>query len=51
MLPVATAPNAIVYGSERVPVAEMIRAGVAINIAGAFVITALILLYANPVLG
>lgn len=38
MLPVATAPNAIVFGSERVPIIEMIRQGFKLNIAGALVI-------------
>ena len=40
MLPVATAPNAIVYGSGRVPIARMARVGLAINLAGAVLITA-----------
>jgi sodium-dependent dicarboxylate transporter 2/3/5 len=38
MLPVATAPNAIVYGSERVPIKAMIRQGFKLNLAGALVI-------------
>ena len=32
MLPVGTAPNAIVYGSGRVPMRDMMRAGVVVNI-------------------
>ena len=32
MLPVATAPNAIIYGSERVSIPQMARAGLALNI-------------------
>ncbi|MCB9727615.1 MAG: SLC13/DASS family transporter [Deltaproteobacteria bacterium] len=39
MLPVATAPNAIVYGSGHVPIAEMARTGLAINLFGAALIT------------
>lgn len=39
MLPVATAPNAIVYGSNRLTVKDMARAGFALNIMGALVIT------------
>ena len=39
MLPVATAPNAIVYGSGRVPIASMVRAGVGLNLLGAAAIT------------
>ncbi|MBT8049088.1 MAG: SLC13/DASS family transporter [Xanthomonadales bacterium] len=44
MLPVATAPNAIVFGSGKVKIKEMARAGFALNIIGAFVITAVCLL-------
>lgn len=39
MLPVATPPNAIVYGSGRVTVFEMARAGMALNIAFLILIT------------
>lgn len=35
MLPVATAPNAIVFGSEQVPIRDMIRQGFKINLIGA----------------
>jgi sodium-dependent dicarboxylate transporter 2/3/5 len=38
MLPVATAPNAIVYGSGHVSMAAMARAGLAINLFGAALI-------------
>lgn len=37
MLPVSTAPNAIVYSSGLVPPKEMMRAGIAIDIVGFFV--------------
>jgi len=40
MLPVATAPNAIVFGTGRVPIAKMAREGFAINLAGTALITA-----------
>ncbi len=40
MLPVATAPNAVIYGSGRVRVADMARAGLALNLVGAVVISA-----------
>ena len=33
MLPVATPPNAIVYGSGRVPQRQMLRAGLMLNLA------------------
>jgi sodium-dependent dicarboxylate transporter 2/3/5 len=39
MMPVATPPNAIVFGSGRIKIAEMATAGVAINIIGVIVIT------------
>ncbi|MDC0423441.1 DASS family sodium-coupled anion symporter [Methylophilaceae bacterium] len=39
MLPVATPPNAIVYGSGKLTIANMIKAGFALNIIGIIVIT------------
>ena len=38
MLPVATAPNAIVFGSERVPIKSMLKQGFKLNIIGAILI-------------
>ena len=38
MLPVATAPNAIVYGSEQVPIKQMVRNGFALNLLGTLLI-------------
>jgi sodium-dependent dicarboxylate transporter 2/3/5 len=43
MLPVATAPNAIVYGSELITVKQMAHAGLIINLVGAVVITSVCL--------
>ena len=40
MLPVATAPNAIVFGTDRVPIGSMMREGLALNLLGAVIITA-----------
>jgi sodium-dependent dicarboxylate transporter 2/3/5 len=39
MLPVATPPNAIVFGSGRIRMAQMARAGLALNLVGVVVIT------------
>jgi sodium-dependent dicarboxylate transporter 2/3/5 len=41
MMPVATPPNAIVFGSRRVSIAEMARTGFFINLIGVVVITAI----------
>jgi sodium-dependent dicarboxylate transporter 2/3/5 len=41
MMPVATPPNAIVFGSGRIKIAEMAKAGVFINIIGVMVIAVL----------
>ena len=39
MLPVATPPNAIVYGSNKFSIPDMIKAGFALNIIGIFLVT------------
>ena len=39
MLPVATAPNAIIYATDKVPIAKMIERGLRINLIGIAVIT------------
>jgi len=39
LLPVATAPNAIIYGSGKLTVKDMARVGLALNLFGAVVIT------------
>jgi sodium-dependent dicarboxylate transporter 2/3/5 len=41
MLPVATAPNAIAFASGRVSSVDMLRAGIVLNIWGAFIIAGL----------
>ena len=41
MLPVATAPNAVVYGTEAVDVRTMSREGLVLNLIGAVVIAGL----------
>lgn len=49
MLPVATPPNAIVYGSGKFTIATMMKAGFALNIIGIFVV-ALFSYYLAPLL-
>jgi sodium-dependent dicarboxylate transporter 2/3/5 len=49
MMPVATPPNAIVFGSGRVRIGEMVKAGILINCIGIIVITALFLLVGTMV--
>jgi sodium-dependent dicarboxylate transporter 2/3/5 len=39
MLPVATPPNAIIFGTERVQISDMAKAGVLLNFIGALLIT------------
>jgi sodium-dependent dicarboxylate transporter 2/3/5 len=41
-LPVATPPNAIVYGSNRVPITKMIKAGIVMNVVALVMITTLV---------
>ncbi len=45
MLPVATPPNAIIFGTGRISVAQMARTGFAINIIAAVVITVMMYLF------
>jgi len=51
MLPVATPPNAIVFSSGCVTIAEMARAGLWLNLAGIVVVTAVTYFAAAWVLG
>jgi sodium-dependent dicarboxylate transporter 2/3/5 len=39
-LPISTPPNAIVYGSERIKINDMIRAGILLDVAGAILVWA-----------
>jgi sodium-dependent dicarboxylate transporter 2/3/5 len=45
MLPVATAPNAIVFGTGKITVEQMAREGFALNLIGAAVITGVVYLW------
>ncbi len=44
MLPIATGPNAIIYGTGRIPLPTMMRTGIALNIACALAILLLLFL-------
>jgi solute carrier family 13 (sodium-dependent dicarboxylate transporter), member 2/3/5 len=50
-LPVATPPNAIVFGTGHVTVTQMARAGAVLNVIGVLLITLLTVLLVGPVLG
>ncbi|MFO8075739.1 MAG: DASS family sodium-coupled anion symporter [Egibacteraceae bacterium] len=51
MMPVATPPNAIVFGSGHVTIAQMVRAGVWLNVIGVVLIVSAVYLLGGPVLG
>jgi sodium-dependent dicarboxylate transporter 2/3/5 len=51
MLPVATPPNAIVFGTGEVTIQDMVRGGIILNLIGVALITAAIYLIGIPVLG
>jgi sodium-dependent dicarboxylate transporter 2/3/5 len=43
MLPISTPPNAIIYGTGRVPITAMVRHGVLLDIVGYFIVVAVVL--------
>jgi sodium-dependent dicarboxylate transporter 2/3/5 len=51
MLPVATPPNAIVFGSNRIKIKEMMRAGFLLNIAGIILATLFMYIWGTVVFG
>ena len=51
MLPVATPPNAIIFGSGRIRIIEMATVGIVVNLIGIIVITALFLMLGMAVFG
>ena len=50
MLPVATPPNAIVFGGGHITVAQMARTGILINLMGVILVTLITYFLAVPVL-
>jgi sodium-dependent dicarboxylate transporter 2/3/5 len=51
MLPVATPPNAIIFGTNRLTVADMAKTGLVINLVGAVIITLFTYFLAGIVFG
>ena len=51
MMPVATPPNAVVYGSGLVPIGRMVRAGLVLNLVLIVLITAVVWLLAPAAVG
>lgn len=49
MLPAATPPNAIIFGTRRITIAEMARTGIWLNLVGAIVITGVVYLIGSIV--
>ena len=51
MLPIATPPNAIIFGSGRVPMSSMIKYGVLLNLIGAVLVTVVTTQLASRIIG
>ena len=51
MLPIATPPNAIVFGSGKVGMGQMARYGIVLNLIGVVLITATTFLFIVPLFG
>ena len=51
MLPVATPPNAIVYGSGYIRIPEMVKGGIALNFIGIIIVSIVSLIIAPIVFG
>lgn len=51
MMPVATGPNAIIFGSKRIKVIEMVKAGLLINLAGIVIISVMVYFFVSAIFG
>jgi len=51
MLPIATPPNAIVFGSGKIPMGKMVRYGLVLNLVGVLLITASTFLLLGALMG
>ena len=51
MLPVATPPNAIIFGTNRIQVKEMVKTGILLNIAGVIIVTLIMYFWGTIVFG
>lgn len=51
MLPVATPPNAIIFGSGRVPIIKMVLTGIVLNVIGVVLVALLVMFVAVPLFG
>jgi len=50
MMPIATPPNAIVFGTERLRIAQMAKTGIVLNLIGVILITAAIFLWGRVII-
>ena len=51
MLPVATPPNAIIFGTSRITIAQMARTGITLNVLGVIIISAAMYFWGRIVFG
>jgi len=51
MLPVATPPNAIIFGTNRIQVKDMVKTGILLNLAGIIIITICMYFWGTQVFG
>ncbi|PQO44560.1 SLC13 family permease [Blastopirellula marina] len=51
MMPVATPPNAIVYGSGRVPIGKMVKAGIVLNLISIVLVSGTVLILGRILIG